>query len=1024
MNSIYRSIWNDSTGTFVAVPENARSAGKKTSSGSFAKGASSCFALKALAVSVMLAFGASNYAAPTGGAVTAGSASITNGPGSTVITQASQNVAINWQSFNIGTGEAVRFEQLNNNSVALNRVLGSDPSSILGSLSANGKVFLLNPNGILFGKGASVNVGGLVASTLNIADSDFMAGNYKFAGAGNGTVVNQGSINADGGYVALLGANVGNEGVILAKLGSVALAAGNAMTLDVAGDGLLNVTVNQGAVNALVQNGGLIQADGGQVLLTAQAAGSLLQSAVNNTGVIQAQTIQNHNGTIRLMGDMQSGTVSVAGTLDASGTSAGKTGGNVLVTGHHVGLFDRAKIDASGDVGGGTILIGGDFQGKNPAVQNAQATYVSPDASVKADAITSGDGGKVIVWADDFTRFQGNISARGGAQSGNGGLVETSGHINLEVLGGSVDTSAPLGKAGTWLLDPYSNVNITTGATTGTFDGLSPTNTFTPTQDTAIVNADTISAALASGSVNIMTTNATGTQAGTITVSAHVTRSAGTGTTTLTLTPNQATGGTITVASGGDISGSSGHPLNVSLAAKGVGATVAVGAPITTFGGNFTSTGTTFTNAAGPITTAGGKIDINQTETVTIANPLISSGGNIVIAGGSTFTDTSTIDAGTGTVTLQGSADTVAIGVGSTTGTFNITQAEIAGITTTGGLIIGRSTGTAAITIGTLEVVDFGTKNVTIQQGVGGLGMTVNGAIVSGSIIGSGSMNFIAGDGFFINNQVINTTGAVNITADQVTINANIAGTGKLTIAPFSAATAIQVGVAPTRIDFGTSSFITDSISSQARTFQVGDTTNTGGITVTGAFNPGFSTLNLVTGGALNIPVAANTITAPNVVLAGSSFNNAGSATIATPGGRWLVYSTNPISDVKGGLAYNFKQYNLAYPGTPDPAATGNGFIYSVAPMITPSLITGVTAVSKTYNGTAAASLASDNYATSGALDGDTVLLNNPTSGLYNDKNVGTGKSVTASGLSIASATNGTATVYGYQLADTSASGN
>ena len=192
-----------------------------------------------------------------------------------------------------------------------------------------------------------------------------MAGKYNFAGAGNGTILNQGSINADGGYVALLGANVSNEGVISAKLGTVALAAGNAITLDVAGDGLLNVTVNQGAVNALVQNGGLIQADGGQVLLTAQSAGNLLQSAVNNTGVIQAQTIENHNGTIRLLGDMQSGTVSVSGTLDVSGTGAGQTGGSVTATGHHVGLFG-GHINASGDAGGGTVLIGGGYQGNEP----------------------------------------------------------------------------------------------------------------------------------------------------------------------------------------------------------------------------------------------------------------------------------------------------------------------------------------------------------------------------------------------------------------------------------------------------------------------------------------------------------------------------------------------------------------------------------------------------------------------------------------------------------------------------------
>ncbi len=234
------------------------------------------------------------------------------------VNQTSQNVALNWQSFNIGQGETVRFVQPNSSAVALNRVLGADPSSILGNLSANGKVFLVNPNGILFGQGAPVNVGGLVASTLNISDSDFMAGNYKFTGAATAASSTRAASSADGGYVALLGANVSNQGVIAARLGTVALAAGNAITLDVAGDGLLNVAVNQGAVNALVQNGGLIQADGGQVLLSAQGAGQLLQTAVNNTGVIQAQTLENHNGTIKLLGDMQSGTVNVAGTLDAS----------------------------------------------------------------------------------------------------------------------------------------------------------------------------------------------------------------------------------------------------------------------------------------------------------------------------------------------------------------------------------------------------------------------------------------------------------------------------------------------------------------------------------------------------------------------------------------------------------------------------------------------------------------------------------------------------------------------------------
>ncbi|OIQ95849.1 heme/hemopexin-binding protein precursor [mine drainage metagenome] len=343
MNRIYRSIWNDKTGTFVAASEHVKGAGKRSSSGTSPASGSLRFMLKGLAASLMLAFGGQVFALPTGGVVSAGSAGIAGGTGAMTVNQSSQNVAINWQGFSIGSGEAVRFVQPNGSSVALNRVLGSDPSSILGSLSANGKVFLVNPNGILFGQGAAVNVGGLVASTLNISDSDFMAGNYQFFGAGKGTVENLGAINADGGYVALLGANVSNQGVISARLGTVALAAGQAVTLDLAGDGLLNVAVTQGAVNALVDNGGLIRADGGQVLLTAQAAGDLLQSAVNNTGVIEAQTLQNHNGTIKLLGGMQDGSVNVGGKLDASAPDGGD-GGFVETSAAHVKVADNAVV--------------------------------------------------------------------------------------------------------------------------------------------------------------------------------------------------------------------------------------------------------------------------------------------------------------------------------------------------------------------------------------------------------------------------------------------------------------------------------------------------------------------------------------------------------------------------------------------------------------------------------------------------------------------------------------------------------
>jgi filamentous hemagglutinin family protein len=523
MNSSYRSLWNDRTGTFVAVSENTTSQGKKTSGVCTASGAGARCALQALALSMACVFAANAQSLPVGGVVAAGSASISSTNSKTTINQASQSAIINWQSFNIGTGQSVQFVQPNVNSVALNRVLGADPSSIFGNLSANGKVFLVNPNGILFGQGAAVNVGGLVASTRNITDSNFLAGNYQFSGTGSGTVVNQGSINADGGYVALLGASVSNQGVISAQLGTVALAAGNALTLDVAGDGLLNIAVNQGAVNALVHNGGLIQADGGNVLLTAQGAGSLLQSAVNNTGVIQAQTLVNgKDGTIKLMGDMQSGTVNVGGTLDVSGQGSGQAGGNVMVTGHHVGLFG-ANINASGDAGGGTVLIGGDYQGKNPNIQNAAATYMSADSNINADAITQGSGGKVIVWSDDSTRAYGSISARGGVQGGDGGLIETSGHW-LDVAGIEINANALNGKSGTWLLDP-ADIIISGAATTGaTLTG----SVFAPDDGvgSAVINAGALQGTLNAGTdVTITTTNngAAGGGIGDITVASALT---------------------------------------------------------------------------------------------------------------------------------------------------------------------------------------------------------------------------------------------------------------------------------------------------------------------------------------------------------------------------------------------------------------------------------------------------------------------------------------------------------------------
>ena len=260
-----------------------------------------------------------------------------------------------------------------------------------------------------------------------------------------------------------------------------------------------------------MQNGGLIQADGGQVLLTAMAAGNLLQSAVNNTGVIQAQTIENRNGSIRLLGDMRSGTMNIGGTLDASGTGTGQTGGNITVSGHHVGLFDT-DINASGDAGGGTVLIGGGYQGNNPAVQNAAATYMSADSTINADALSHGNGGTVVLWSDESTRAYGSIAARGGAQGGNGGLIETSGHW-LDVADIRVDAGAANGKGGVWLLDP-ADITISAAVTAGIPVG--PSALYEPNSGATTSNlnvANLVTALEAGGGTNVtVTTTNTGVQ--------------------------------------------------------------------------------------------------------------------------------------------------------------------------------------------------------------------------------------------------------------------------------------------------------------------------------------------------------------------------------------------------------------------------------------------------------------------------------------------------------------------------------
>jgi len=423
-------------------------------------------------------------AGPTGGTVVAGDGTIRQSGNTTTISQQSQNLAINWLGFGIAPTETVQFIQPSSSAVALNRVTGNEASQIYGHLVANGQVFLINPNGVLFGSSAQVNVGSLVASTLNITDADFLARNYKFKGSGDagGTaapagVINQGTLIADGGTVALLGGHVSNVGTIRAHLGSVALAAGGAVTLDFQGNKLLSVKVDESAVGALAENRQLIQADGGSVIMTAAARNALLSTVVNNTGVIEARTVQERNGEIKLLGGSDGGTVSVAGTLDASAPDSGD-GGTIETSGHHVEVAKGAIITTQALHGkDGNWLIdppdftiaqsGGDIDG--PTLSNALDHGNVTIRSDQGTVVTNGSGDinvdDTVAWSSGTTltlRAVHDININSPIGNGVVGSPTDNGStINLIAdSGGACVTGAAAAACGTINFNPFNKETI------------------------------------------------------------------------------------------------------------------------------------------------------------------------------------------------------------------------------------------------------------------------------------------------------------------------------------------------------------------------------------------------------------------------------------------------------------------------------------------------------------------------------------------------------------------------------------
>ncbi len=478
---------------------------------------------------------------PQGGQVIAGAARIATAGTAMQVTQTSNNATVNWNSFSIGGNASVTFAQPSTQAVVINRVIGPDPSVIAGRLSANGQVVLTNQSGVTFTDSALVNVQTLVVSAPGISEANAKAGNLVFdqAARPGAKVVNQGSITVgQTGLAALVAPQVANSGVITAKMGHVVLAGAEAHTVDLYGDGMLSVDVTKQVTTApigadgkpvlsLVTNTGLIQADGGTVVLTAGAVDGIVQNLVTAGGTVSAATLGSNIGQVSIGGT--GGSVIIQGTIAARGDAAGTMGGQVAVNapGHNVTLAAGSKIDVSGRAGGGTVAVGTTIaraqNRKAAGTPTARNVKMDRDAFIVADAIDSGKGGNVVLLSKGgSTDFAGSISARGGVAGGEGGLVEISGDALTFV--GKANVGAVSGRDGTVLIDPDS-VEIATGGAatlaTSATDGTTGTVTLDPA---TITGAKVVGNLEIDASKDITVTNALDFTGGGVTVTGFTLR--------------------------------------------------------------------------------------------------------------------------------------------------------------------------------------------------------------------------------------------------------------------------------------------------------------------------------------------------------------------------------------------------------------------------------------------------------------------------------------------------------------------
>lgn len=478
MNKTYRLIWNTQHFCWQAVSEIVKSGGVKKQSTTqrkleknigFIKKIVALFAINLLSASIA-------FAGPTGGIVSSGTATISATGTTTTINQSTAKAAIDWSSFSTNNNEIVNFVQPSTSAITLNRVTGNSISTLNGQLNANGQVFIINPNGVLFGSTSQVNTGGLVASTLNLSNSDFNSNSFKFSNAANNkTVENRGKITVPvGRIVALIAPSVRQTGTIKAPQGNVLLAAGGDITLNLNNGSLLGYTINQGKAQALINSGGMIQADGGKVVLTAKGLDELSNAVVNSVGVVQAQTVNNVRGVIELGSDLVSGTVNVSGTLDASAPTSGN-GGQIKTTASKVQISTGTNITTQRNTTSSLppTTSGWELQAKNididffgGSVSSTTLGNALNKGNVTLSAVGTGDA-QGIINLNDATNWSNNTALTLNATK------DINFNSDLDLSGDKAKLAMNYGVGSDYNLNNGSKINISGSAPTLLINGTS-----------------------------------------------------------------------------------------------------------------------------------------------------------------------------------------------------------------------------------------------------------------------------------------------------------------------------------------------------------------------------------------------------------------------------------------------------------------------------------------------------------------------------------------------------------------------